>query len=96
MIEAELNVRVRDSDSVRERLAAAEEVSLYWDTYHDRPLAQADLRVRTIERGETRRCIPTWPAHSHCPRSSSGVPLAAGLGMPGAKANAMRLGTVVK
>jgi adenylate cyclase class 2 len=67
MIEAELKAHVRDPDSVRARLAAraAEEISVYRDTYYDRsdrPLAQADreLRVRIIERDQTRRCQLTY------------------------------------
>jgi len=67
MIEAELKARVHDPERVRARLAAraAEEVSVYRDTYYDLPdrsLSNGDreLRVRIIERGDTRRCLLTY------------------------------------
>jgi adenylate cyclase, class 2 len=67
MIEAELKARVRDPERARALLAAraAEEVSVYRDTYYDLPdrsLRNGDreLRVRIIERGDTRRCLLTY------------------------------------
>ncbi|KWX01750.1 Adenylate cyclase [Carbonactinospora thermoautotrophica] len=67
MIEAELKARVKDPERVRQRLRerSTEEVSVYRDTYYDRPdgeLAQGDreLRVRTIETAHGARTILTF------------------------------------
>jgi adenylate cyclase class 2 len=58
LIEAELKARVHDPGALRARLRrlASEELSLYRDTYYDRPgrelTAQGrELRVRVMETG---------------------------------------------
>ena len=67
MIEAELKARVRDPAALRDRLRhlASEEISLYRDTYYDRPgrelTAQGrELRVRVMETGGVRRAVLTY------------------------------------
>jgi adenylate cyclase, class 2 len=67
MIEAELKARVRDPDALRNRLRslAAEEVSVYHDTYYDTPDRSLtgsgrELRVRVIETGGERRAVLTY------------------------------------
>src|SRR6266571_2378459 len=67
MIEAELKARVPDPAALRRRLKrlAAEEATLYRDTYYDtlgRDLAAAgrELRVRVVETAGTRRALLTY------------------------------------
>ena len=67
MIEAELKARVRDPAALRDRLRrlASEEISLYRDTYYDRPgrdlTAQGrELRVRVMETSGVRRAVLTY------------------------------------
>ena len=67
MIEAELKARVADPDALRERLRrlAAEETSVYRDTYYDRPGEQLsaegrELRLRVIETAGLRRAVVTY------------------------------------
>jgi adenylate cyclase, class 2 len=67
LIEAELKARVHDPDTLRARLRrlASEEISLYRDTYYDRPgrelTAQGrELRVRVMETGGVRRALLTY------------------------------------
>jgi len=67
MIEAELKARVPDPAALRRRLKrlAAEEATLYRDTYYDTPgrdLAAAgrELRVRVVETAGTRRALLTY------------------------------------
>jgi adenylate cyclase class 2 len=67
LIEAELKARVRDPGALRARLRrlASEEISLYRDTYYDRPgrelTAQGrELRVRVMETGGVRRAVLTY------------------------------------
>ena len=67
MIEAELKARVHDPDTLRARLRrlAGEELSVYRDTYYDRPgrelTAQGrELRVRVMETGGVRRAVLTY------------------------------------
>jgi adenylate cyclase, class 2 len=67
LIEAELKARVRDPTALRDRLRrlASEEISLYRDTYYDRPgrdlTAQGrELRVRVMETSGVRRAVLTY------------------------------------
>jgi adenylate cyclase, class 2 len=67
LIEAELKERVHDPDTLRARLRrlASEEISLYRDTYYDRPgrelTAQGrELRVRVMETSGVRRAVLTY------------------------------------
>ena len=67
MIEAELKARVRDPAALRDRLRrlASEEISLYRDTYYDRPgrdltAEGRELRVRVMETGGVRRAVLTY------------------------------------
>jgi adenylate cyclase, class 2 len=67
LIEAELKARVRDPAALRDRLRrlASEEISLYRDTYYDRPrrdlTAQGrELRVRVVETSGVRRAVLTY------------------------------------
>ena len=67
MIEAALKARVRDPAALRGRLRrlASEELSLYRDTYYDRPgrelTAQGrELRVRVMETSGVRRAVLTY------------------------------------
>jgi len=67
LIEAELKARVRDPGALRDRLRrlASEEISLYRDTYYDRPgrdlTAQGrELRVRVMDTGGVRRAALTY------------------------------------
>jgi adenylate cyclase class 2 len=67
VIEAELKARVSDPDALRERLRnlASEEISLYRDTYYDRPGRELtsqgrELRVRIVETGSLRRAVLTY------------------------------------
>jgi adenylate cyclase class 2 len=67
LIEAELKARVHDPDALRERLRgrADEEISVYRDTYYDRPdrtLAGEgrELRVRVVETRGLRRTVLTY------------------------------------
>lgn len=67
MIEAELKARVRDVETLHERLRAlaTAELSIYRDTYYDLPgrpfTAQGrELRVRVVETGEMRRTLLTY------------------------------------
>jgi adenylate cyclase, class 2 len=67
LIEAELKARVRDPATLRDRLRrlASEEISLYRDTYYDRPgrdlTAQGrELRVRVMETSGVRRAVLTY------------------------------------
>jgi len=67
LIEAELKARVRDPAALRDRLRrlASEEISLYRDTYYDRPgrelTAQGrELRVRIMETSGVRRAVLTY------------------------------------
>ena len=67
MIEAELKARVRDPVALRARLRhlASEELSVYRDTYYDRPgrelTAQGrELRVRVMDTGGVRRAVLTY------------------------------------
>jgi adenylate cyclase, class 2 len=67
VIEAELKANVRDPDALRAllRRRADEEISIYRDTYYDRPdrALTADgreLRVRVVETGDVRRSILTY------------------------------------
>ncbi|MFI0451944.1 class IV adenylate cyclase [Actinomadura sp. 6N118] len=67
MIEAELKARVRDPEGLREllRQRALEELSVYQDTYYDRPDGSLtadgrELRVRVIDRSGTRRTLLTY------------------------------------
>jgi predicted adenylyl cyclase CyaB len=67
VIEAELKARVHDAGALRDRLRrlAAEETSLYRDTYYDRPgrdlIAQGrELRVRVMETSGVRRAVLTY------------------------------------
>ncbi|HLK02514.1 MAG TPA: class IV adenylate cyclase [Streptosporangiaceae bacterium] len=78
MIEAELKARVTDPVALRERLArlAAAEVSVYRDTYYDRPDHQLtrqdrELRVRVVDTAGTRRTVLTYkePAADAATRS---------------------------
>lgn len=67
MIEAELKARVRNPDALRARLRALadEEISLYQDTYYDRPgrdlsVEGRELRVRIIVTGGQERAVLTY------------------------------------
>jgi adenylate cyclase class 2 len=67
VIEAELKARVRDPAALRGRLRrlASEELSVYRDTYYDRPgrdlTAQGrELRVRVMETSGVRRAVLTY------------------------------------
>lgn len=67
MIEAELKVDVREPDRVAEllRRKAAEEPSVYRDTYYERPdrsldAADAELRVRTISSPDGEQHVLTF------------------------------------
>jgi adenylate cyclase, class 2 len=67
LIEAELKARVRDPAALRDRLRrlASVEISLYRDTYYDRPgrdlTAQGrELRVRVMETSGVRRAVLTY------------------------------------
>ncbi|RAY11499.1 class IV adenylate cyclase [Actinomadura craniellae] len=67
MIEAELKARVHDPEALRARLRtrADEEVSVYRDTYYDRPgrpftAAGRELRVRVVEAAGMRRTVLTY------------------------------------
>lgn len=67
VIEAELKARVRDPEALRAALRqrAEEELSIYQDTYYDRPDGSLtaegrELRVRVIERSGTRRTRLTY------------------------------------
>jgi adenylate cyclase class 2 len=67
VIEAELKARVRDPEALRDRLRrlASEEISLYRDTYYDRPgrdltLEGRELRVRVMETSGVRRAVLTY------------------------------------
>ncbi|MBA9003935.1 class IV adenylate cyclase [Thermomonospora cellulosilytica] len=67
MIEAELKARVRDPEGLRARLRerADEELSVYRDTYYDRPDGTLtgegrELRVRVVETGGVRRTVLTY------------------------------------
>ncbi len=67
MIEAELKARVRDPAALRDRLRrlASEEISLYRDTYYDRPGRDLtahgrELRVRVMETSGVRRAVLTY------------------------------------
>lgn len=67
MIEAELKARVRDPEGLRARLRrrAEEEISVYRDTYFDRPEGALtaegrELRIRIVETGNGRRSILTY------------------------------------
>lgn len=67
MIEAELKARVRDPEALHARLRrlAEGEVSVYRDTYYDRPghgltAEGRELRVRAVETGGMRRTILTY------------------------------------
>ena len=67
MIEAELKARVHYPAALRDRLRrlASEEISLYRDTYYDRPgrelTAQGrELRVRVMETSGVRRVVLTY------------------------------------
>ena len=67
MIEAELKARVRDSGALRDRLRrlASEEISVYRDTYYDRPgreltVQGRELRLRIIDTGDRRRAVLTY------------------------------------
>ena len=67
LIEAELKARVHDPAALRARLRrlADEEISLYLDTYYDRPgrelTAQGrELRVRVLETSGVRRAVLTY------------------------------------
>ena len=67
MIEAELKARVHDPAALRDRLRhlASEEISLYRDTYYDRPgrdltLEGRELRIRIMETSGVRRAVLTY------------------------------------
>ena len=67
MIEAELKARVANPAALRERLRrmADEEISVYRDTYYDRPGRELtsqsrELRVRIIQTGSIRRAVLTY------------------------------------
>jgi adenylate cyclase class 2 len=67
VIEAELKARVREPEALHERLRhrADAEVSVYRDTYYDRPdqsltAEGRELRIRLVENGERRRTILTY------------------------------------
>jgi adenylate cyclase class 2 len=67
VIEAELKARVRDPAALRARLRrlASEEISLYRDTYYDRPgrdltTQDRELRVRIVDTGGVRRAVLTY------------------------------------
>ena len=67
MIEAELKARVHDPAALRDRLRrlASEEISLYRDTYYDRPGRELttqgrELRVRIMETSGVRRAVLTY------------------------------------
>ena len=67
MIEAELKARVRDPGALRDRLRrlASEEISLYRDTYYDRPgrdltMEGRELRVRVMDTSGVRRAVLTY------------------------------------
>lgn len=67
MIEAELKVRVHDRNELDARLQrlAEPEVSVYEDTYYDRPDGSLDagdreLRVRTITTGDESKTVLTY------------------------------------
>jgi adenylate cyclase, class 2 len=67
VIEAELKARVTDPAALREQLRrlAAEETSIYRDTYYDLPghdltAAGRELRVRIMETGSVRRAVLTY------------------------------------
>jgi adenylate cyclase class 2 len=64
LIEAELKARVHDPVALRDRLRrlASEEISLYRDTYYDRPgrdltTQGRELRVRVMETSGVRRAV---------------------------------------
>jgi len=67
VIEAEIKAHVRDPQKVRGllRARAAEQVSIYRDTYYDLPGQPLtgdgrELRVRAVETGGQRRCLLTY------------------------------------
>jgi adenylate cyclase, class 2 len=67
VIEAELKARVRDPAALRGRLRrlASEELSVYRDTYYDRPgreltVQGRELRVRVMETSGVRRAVLTY------------------------------------
>lgn len=67
MIEAELKARVTDPDALRKRLRrlAREQVSVYHDTYYDRPDRELttqgrELRLRVTETASTKRTTLTY------------------------------------
>jgi len=67
LIEAELKARVTDPGALREHLQhlASEEISVYRDTYYDRPgqeltMEGRELRVRSMETGSVRRAVLTY------------------------------------
>ncbi|MCW2919738.1 MAG: uncharacterized protein JWN52_7806 [Actinomycetia bacterium] len=67
MIEAELKARVSDPDGLRAQLRrrADEEISVYRDTYYDRPGRELttegrELRVRVVETAGRRRTLVTY------------------------------------
>lgn len=67
MIEAEMKARVHDPAALvgRLRRLAGEEISVYRDTYYDRPGGELsaqgrELRVRVVETGSIRRAVVTY------------------------------------
>jgi adenylate cyclase, class 2 len=67
LIEAELKARVRDPAALRDALRrlASEEISVYRDTYYDRPGRELttqgrELRVRVMETSGVRRAVLTY------------------------------------
>jgi adenylate cyclase class 2 len=78
VIEAELKARVSDPGALRERLRrlAAEETSIYRDTYYDWPdkvltAQDKELRVRVIETAGLRRAMLTYKEPAADPASRS-------------------------